>query len=41
MDDASAASRQEKFVLEESASFLNAVLKAAEASVESQKILMF
>jgi hypothetical protein len=39
MDEVSAASRQERFVLEESASFLNAVLKAAEASVESQKLL--
>jgi hypothetical protein len=39
-EDSSLASLQEKFILEESVSFLKKVLKAAEASLESQKILM-
>ena len=39
--ESSQAALQEKFVLEETASFLKKVLTASEGSLESQKILMF
>ena len=40
IEDSSLAALQEKFILEESAAFFRKVLNAAEASLESQKILM-
>lgn len=40
MEDSSLAALQERFILEESAAFFRKVLNAAEASLESQKILM-